>query len=175
MGVIAIITPDDVLDDDQIAPTRRGTPGEGGGVVPTGLAGYTYDGAAYCPECARDVEVTSGGDGETYNVATFPADHHDKRGFGVGIVSCTDEWDHPGAACDVCHKTLRTNILVYDEGGAYPTPVVEVRDPDGQGRTAEAFVLERDAGEARVMLAEDFTPYAEAGGISWIPASDIIT
>lgn len=180
MTVIAILQASDVVDQDQIAPTRRSTPGPDGGHVPTGLAGYVWDGAAYCPECATDVMVENpDGDGET-SVAEYPAytddgdPATDPNGFGVGVVSCSDEWDYLGASCHVCHRLLDTNILVYDGGGAHPTPVVEVRDPDGVGRFAEAFVLEVDQSDVRIMLAEEFSPYGDVGDTSWIPRSDVV-
>lgn len=115
MTVIAIITPEQYRDDDQIAPTMSRTPGDGGGYVPSRLAGYVYDGAAYCPACASDVTVTSADDDETYTLERFPAFDHDSNGFGVGIVSGTDEWDYPGATCHVCSRTLQTNVLVYEQ------------------------------------------------------------
>ena len=174
MSVIAIIGAADVTDDDNIAPTRRSTPGEGGGHVPTGLAGYVYDGAVYCPECAKEVEIECADDGETYTIARFPSHSHDPNGFGVGIVSCTDETDYGGDSCRVCHRLLDTNILVYDDQGPHPTPVVEIRDPDGQGRTVEAFVMENDGDDVRIMLAEEFRPYGEAGDTSWIPRADVL-
>jgi len=82
----SVTTAADFVDEpDQVAPTRRRTPGEGGGVVPGRLAGYTWDGAAYCPEC-----------------------------FGVGVVSGFDEADY-GFSCHICHRLLDTNVLVYDD------------------------------------------------------------
>lgn len=197
MPVIAIIGASDVVSDDQIAPTRRRTPGPDGGHVPTGLAGYTWDGAAYCPECAEDVYVTIGGlpdegalegvpvkeddDGEP----AVPLSHYpaydasgnpmtDPNGFGVGVISCTDETDYPGGSCFVCHRRLQTNVLVYDGGGAHPTPVVEVRDPDRVRDPVEAFVLETDGDDVRVILAEPFGSHGDAGTLSWIPRDDVV-
>lgn len=116
MPIATILTPDEYREDSDIAPTRRRTPGDGGGHVPCGLAGYTYDGAAYCPDCATDAETRPcAADGETYTVARFPAGETDTEGFGVGVISGTDEWDYPGAACDCCHRTLDTNVLVYEQ------------------------------------------------------------
>lgn len=180
MSVIAIIDARDVVDsEDQIAPRARGSGGPDGGVVPTGLAGYVWDGAAYCPECADDVEVElPDGDGSV-PISEYPAFDDDgdpvtdPNGFGVGTVSCSDEWDYPGASCHVCHRLLQTAILVYEDSGAHPDPV-EITDPDGKERYGVAFLLERDGDDARVILAEDFSPYGDQGDISWIPASQII-
>lgn len=179
MPVISILSAGDVADDDQIAPTRRSTPGDGGGIVPGGLAGYTHDGAAYCPECAGEVEATTT-DGDTYTLDHFPAFHDDgspvtdEHGFGVGIVSCTDEWDYPGATCHECGLILDTNILVYDEGGAHPHPVVRVRDPDRYRDPVTAFVLQQDDKDVQILLAEDFGSNGDAGTVSWIPRGDVI-
>lgn len=180
MPVIAVITAEETVPtEDDLAPTRSSTPGPDGGHVPGRLAGYTYDGAAYCPACAEDVEVETA-EGETYTLDHFPAFDddgnrvHDGSGFGVGIVSGTDEWDYPGASCHVCHRRLQTNVLVYDEGGAHPTPVVEVWGPDGDDRTAEAFVMEKEEEHVRVMLAENFYSYGDPGKTSWIPREDVV-
>jgi hypothetical protein len=175
MTVIAVLTADDVTDDPgDLAPAARRTPGESGGYVPGGLAGYVYDGEAYCPECAGDIEVVSADDGEQYTVESLPAGHHDSNGFGVGVVACTDEFDYPGASCGSCLRRLQTNVLIYDDGGAHPDPVVEVRDPDGMGVFAEAFLLAEDGTEVRIMLAEEFRPYGDAGDTSWIPREDVV-
>jgi hypothetical protein len=103
--------------DKELAPTRRATPSapdrDDGGLVPGGLAGYVYDGAAYCVECAEDVEVTDA-DGKSYSVAAFPADKTDGRGFGVGVISGMDEWDAPGPSCDVCLRRLDVSIIKYE-------------------------------------------------------------
>lgn len=98
---------------DDLAITKRRCYGESGGIVPGRCAGYTYDGAAYCPACAEEVEVTAS-DGTTYQMDHFPNGTWDSGGFGVGVLSGFDEWDEPGATCHVCHKRLRTNIIRYD-------------------------------------------------------------
>lgn len=100
----------------ETAPTDSHTPGPDGGYVPGRLAGYVWDGAAYCPDCASGVEIESP-DGEgTIRMTHYPAFETDPNGFGVGIVNGSDEWDYPGAVCDVCHSYLDTNVLVYREG-----------------------------------------------------------
>jgi len=110
-------TEEDGSNETELAPTRRATPSapdrDDGGLVPGRLAGYVYDGAAYCPECAEDVEVTDA-DGKSYSVATFPADKTDGRGFGVGVISGIDEWDAPGPSCTVCHRKLDVNLIKYE-------------------------------------------------------------
>lgn len=167
MSVIQVLSAETFTDSDDLAPTRRGTPGEGGGVVPTGLAGYTYDGAAYCPECAESAETRPcAADGDTYTVARFPSGEHDESGFGVGVVSCTDEWDYPGASCDICHKRLDTNVLVYDSGGAHPEPAEW--HADGVEHVP-VFVVTVDGDDAYVLLQTDAPPYGEAGDTSWVP------
>lgn len=174
MPVIAILQASDVTDD--VAGTRRRTPGGGGGVVPGRVAGYTHDGAAYCPGCAESVEVACVGDGETYTLDHFPAHGHDPSGFGVGVVSGTGEWDYPGAACDVCHTTLDTNILVYDEGGAHPHPVVEVAS-DAHDDTGQAAVLgDPDASGdiLPVVWLTDFGPHVSVGDIDEVDRDNII-
>lgn len=99
-------------DSTEVAPTRRRTPGPDGGIVPGRLAGYVYDGAHYCAECATDATAPApDGDGEI-PIAEYPAFETDGRGFGVGIVSGTDEIDY-GGACTVCHRLLDTNVLLY--------------------------------------------------------------
>lgn len=186
MPIIAILKADDVADADDVAPTKRSTPH---GSLPGGVAGYTWDGAAYCVGCAPDVTIPFNGtvspeaeaehdhddDGNLLiPMPQFPPGAHDPRGFGVGVVEGTDEWDYPGATCHECGDVLDTNVLVYDEGGAHPDPVVEVSDPDGMGEYATAFLLERDGDTAKVMLAEDFGQWADAGDTSWIPQDDLI-
>jgi len=105
-----------VESTDDLAPTRNHTPGETGGYVPQGLAGYVYNGACYCPECAFEVEIpTPDGDGET-DIAHFPAFETNETGCGVGVLNCSSETDYPGDVCDVCHRTLDTNVLVYRDG-----------------------------------------------------------
>ena len=103
---------------DDLAPTIRRTYGPSGGIVPGYCAGYVYDGAAFCPECAAEIDVPTA-DGETYKMDHYPAYDDegrtitDGRGFGVGVLSGFDEWDAPGASCDVCSRRLRTNIIHY--------------------------------------------------------------
>jgi len=171
MSVIAILNAESVTDDDDLARTARQLPG---GAWPGRAAGYTYDGAAYCLDCSGDVTIECADDGETYTMPEFPADCHDPNGFGVGVVSVSGEWDYPGASCHVCHDRLNTNLLVYDGHNAHPTPVVEVRDPDGAGEFATAYLLTDDDTEVRIMLAEEFPPYGGAGDTSWIPRGDVV-
>lgn len=102
-----------VESHDDLAPTTAGTPGPDGGLVPGRCVGYVYDGAAFCPECAAEIDVPTA-DGETYKMDHYPADTWDGRGFGVGVLSGFDEWDEPGASCDVCHRRLQTNIIRYE-------------------------------------------------------------
>mgnify|MGYP006272893355 FL=1 len=108
-----------VSDASDLAPTTAGTPGPDGGIVPGRCAGYVYDGAAFCPECAAEIEIDTA-DGETYKMDHFPAFDDegrtitDGRGFGVGVLSGFDETDYPGDSCDVCHRRLRTNIIRYE-------------------------------------------------------------
>lgn len=52
-------------------------------------------------------------------------------------------------------------------------PVVRVTDPDGMGRTATAFALERSGSDVRIMLGENFRPYGIRGDISWIPIYEV--
>ena len=171
MSVIQVLSADTFTDSDDLAPTRRGTPGEGGGVVPTGLAGYVYDGAAYCPECAESAETRPcSADGETYTVARFPSGGHDEAGFGVGIVSCTDESDYPGDSCFICHRRLDTNVLVYDDG---PHPEPAEWHADGVEHVP-VFVVTTDGDDAYVMLQEDTPPHGEAGDLSWVPQRELV-
>jgi hypothetical protein len=171
MGVIGNLSAESVTDDDDLAPTARELPG---GVWPGGAAGYIYDGAAYCLSCAPDVSVESAGDGEMYPLTEFPPGGHDPDGFGVGVVAANDEWDYPGASCHVCGDRLNTTLLVHDYPHGHPHPVVEVRDPNDMGRHAAAYLLDDDDTEVRIMLAEDFAPYGEAGATSWIPRDDVV-
>lgn len=103
----------------QLAGTTGRTYGKGGGMVPGRCAGYTYDGACYCPDCASDFDVPTA-DGETFKMDHYPAyddDGHpvtDGRGFGVGVLSKFDETDFPGDSCDVCHLRLQTTIIRYE-------------------------------------------------------------
>jgi hypothetical protein len=133
-----VTTAEEYVDEpDQIAPTRRSTPGHGGGHVPGRLAGYTWDGAAYCPECAGDVFVEIAGEPPEGALEEAPevreGDHGqpavpipyyppfsddgepitDPRGFGVGVVSGLDEADY-GFSCHICHRLLDTNVLTYE-------------------------------------------------------------
>ncbi|UBF22794.1 hypothetical protein M1M38_gp101 [Halorubrum tailed virus 27] len=102
-----------VESKDDLAPTTRRTYGPSGGIVPGYCAGYVYDGAAFCPECAAEIDVPTA-DGESHKMDAYPADATDGHGFGVGVISGFDEWDEPGASCDVCHRRLRTNIIRYE-------------------------------------------------------------
>lgn len=97
----------------QIANTTRRTYGESGGYVFGRCAGYTYDGAAYCPDCAADIEVPTS-DGDSFKMNEYPADTWDGRGFGVGVVSGMSEWDAPGPSCDVCHLRLDVTTIEYE-------------------------------------------------------------
>ena len=96
-----------------LAPTRRSTFGPSGGIVPGRCVGYTYDGAAYCIECAAEIEIEAS-DGESYAMDHFPDGEWDGRGFGVGVLSGFSEVDFPGDSCHVCHRRLQTNIIRYD-------------------------------------------------------------
>lgn len=99
-------------EETEVAGTRRRTPGPDGGIVPGRLAGYTHNGAHYCPECATETTATAP-DGESeIPIAEYPAFETAPNGTGVGVVSGTAEIDY-GGACDVCHKLLDTNILLY--------------------------------------------------------------
>jgi hypothetical protein len=71
-----------------------------------------YDGAAFCPVCAAEIDVPTA-DGENFKMDHYPAETWDGRGFGVGVLSGFDETDYPGDSCDVCHRRLRTNIIHY--------------------------------------------------------------
>jgi hypothetical protein len=102
------------MSDVDYAPTTRRTYGPDGGVVVGRCAGYTYDGAAYCPACAADIEVPTS-DGDSFPMNEYPMDTWDGRGFGVGVISGLDEWDAPGASCHVCHGRLQTNIIPMEE------------------------------------------------------------
>jgi hypothetical protein len=52
--------------------------------------------------------------------------------------------------------------------------VPRVRDPDGAGEFATAYLLTDDDTEVRIMLAEEFPPYGGAGDTSWIPRGDVV-
>lgn len=101
------------MDTDMAITTAR-TYGRDGGIVPGRCAGYTYDGAAYCPACAEEIDVPTA-DGETYKMDHYPAETWDENGFGVGVISGFSEWDAPGASCDCCFKRLNTNIIHYED------------------------------------------------------------
>ena len=108
-----------VSDASDLAPTRASTPGPSGGYVPGRCVGYVYDGAAYCVECAAEIEIDTA-DGETYKMDHFPAYDDDGRpvtdgrGFGVGVLSGFDETDEPGDSCFCCHRRIQTNIIRYE-------------------------------------------------------------
>lgn len=99
----------------ETAPTTRRTYGEGGGIVPGRCAGYTYDGACYCTDCASEVVVLTAG-GDEYPMDHYPAfddDGHpvtDGHGFGVGVLSGFSETDH-GDSCTVCFRRLQTTVI----------------------------------------------------------------
>jgi hypothetical protein len=99
-----------VESNDDLAPTTARCYGPSGGYVPYRCAGYTYNGAAYCVECAAEIEVTDS-DGETWKIDHFPDETWDEYGFGVGVLSGASETEYPGDSCDVCHRRLPTNIL----------------------------------------------------------------
>ena len=107
------------MSEIEIASTTRRTYGKDGGIVPGRCAGYTYDGAAYCPACAAEIDVPTA-DSDSYKMDHYPAFDDegrsitDGRGFGVGVISGFDEWDSPGASCDVCMRRLDTNIIEYE-------------------------------------------------------------
>jgi hypothetical protein len=170
MPVIAILDAEEVTDDENLAGYTRSTPGPNGGTVPTGCAGYTHDGAAYCPDCASEQTVVApDGDG-SIPMDHYPAFKTDPNGFGVGVLSRTDEWDYPGASCHVCHDRLQTRLLVYDDGGAHP-PAAEMETDYG---VVSVFVIETDGEDARTMLAEDYVPLGSAGDVSWCPKHRLI-
>jgi len=78
------------------------------------IAGYVYNGAAYCTLCAEDVDVTVGGETVPMPEAA-ERDAWDDAGFGVGYVRTSSEWDAPGATCDLCHLRLPTRVIHYDD------------------------------------------------------------
>lgn len=91
-------------DRDDVANTTNGAR----------TAGFTYDGAAYCPACAEDVTVTINGETMTMPEAA-EVRGTDENGFGVGLVQTSSEWDAPGASCTVCHDRLATRLIHYDD------------------------------------------------------------
>lgn len=171
--IIVVAATDITTDDAEVADTTRSTPGPDGGAVPGRCAGYVWDGAAYCPECAREVEAEApDGDG-TIPLSHYPAFETDPNGFGVGVIAGWDEWDYPGASCDVCLRRLDTNVLVYLDGGPSPHRHCWVSDPDGMGETARAWILDTDGDDVLVMLAESFRPWGRAGDTTWLPRDDV--
>jgi len=103
----------EAFDNVDVAGTRRSTPGPDGGIVPGRLAGYAYDGAHYCPACAAETTAPAPDGDREIPIAEYPAFETDPYGFGVGIVSGTDEIDY-GGSCHVCHKLLDTNVILYE-------------------------------------------------------------
>jgi len=100
-------------DRDDVAQTRNGGR----------TAGYAYNGAAYCPSCAEDREVTIGGETMSMPDAS-EVRATDENGFGVGLIQCSSEWDAPGASCTVCHDRLATRLIHYDDNQAADGHVV---------------------------------------------------
>lgn len=162
MSVIAVVNARDIHDESELATSR------GKNVV-----GYTYNGAHYCPECARNVTVQSS-DGEEYAMTDFPDGEHDSFGSGVGKVRTDERVDYPGGTCTVCLQRLDTRINVYNDGGAHPEPVLEIQDPGTSGETVHAFFRERSNGEILVMFAEDLRTYCDAGTKSWVSEEDVV-
>lgn len=103
------ITDVDAADDDVANTTNAGF-----------TAGFAYDGAAYCPACAEEQTVTIDGD-ELAMPDAAEVRGADERGFGVGLIQTSSEWDAPGASCTVCRDRLSTRLIHYDD------------DPDAEG------------------------------------------
>lgn len=102
----------DVESESELAPTRRSYGGPDGGYVPGRLAGFTYNGDTYCPDCADDihVEFPSG----EYPMSAAPAFETDETGTGVASLSGFAEALEPGHSCGVCFRRLQTNIIPED-------------------------------------------------------------
>jgi len=175
MSVIAVLTADRVADDDtDIGRLNGRTPGDGGGVVPTGLAGYQHDGAVYCPTCAASETVVCAATGESYTLPQFPNDETTTDGCYVGVITGTNESDYPGDICHECKCLLDTNVLVYDGGGAPPTPVVRVQGDDDT-EPVTAFVLcELDDHVEVIYAPESDHCEVESGDISTVPREWVV-
>jgi len=180
MTVIAVLKASRLADDDQtVARTSRRTPSPDSKRVPGRLAGYVYAGAHYCIDCACSTSAECAGTGESYTLTQFPPDGVDPDGFGVGLLTCSDEVDYPGASCSQCGDRLETNVLVYHDGGAHPDPLVEIDEPGSDRPPVEAFVLgdaDRD-GYTNVMLVGPPSDGVEPGTVDtvadhWIVEED---
>lgn len=129
-----------------------------------GMVAFDHDGERYCAECVNPGYADVCLEDET-------AIPHG------GPVPSGSEIDCPGASCGNCLRRIEGFTVLHYDGVCQPEycpdMAVEVADPDGLGRTAEAALLERDGGDVRIMLKEDFPPYGESGDTSWIPESDL--
>lgn len=135
------------------------------GTSTTDVVAVDFDGGRYCRECANPEYVELCRE----SPRSIP--------YG-GPVERGSEVDCPGTACDHCLRRIADmTVLHYDDVcDPFSCPDMRgvVRDPDGQGRTAEVAVLEWDDGDVLIMLREEFRPYGEAGDQSWIPEADLI-
>lgn len=77
------------------------------------VTGYTYNGEAYCPACARKIEVPTS-DGRTFKMNEYPTNTWDSFGFGVGAIFSDSEWDAPGPCCGGCVEQIETTLIHYE-------------------------------------------------------------
>lgn len=175
MSVIAVLTADRVADDDtDIGRLNSRTPGDSGVVVPTGLAGYQHNGEVYCPTCAASETVVCSDTDETYTLTQFPTGASTTDGSTVGIITGSSETDYPGDICDGCGCLLDTNVIVYDGGGAHPTPVVRVQGDDDT-EPVTAFVLYELDDHVEVIYAPESDDHeVESGDISTVPREWVV-
>lgn len=150
---------DDAPDPDQFDA------GEAVETTYKGHIAFDHDGARYCPDCINP------------EYADLCLEDPRKIPHG-GPVEAGAEADCPGYyGCGHCNRKI-TGFTALHYGGVCdpftcPDMATRIADPDGRDRTAEAAILERDGGDVRVMLREDFKPHGETGDTSWIPESDL--
>jgi hypothetical protein len=127
----------------------------------------------FCKTCARDML----GDDlfSQLKEDNLGYDHPKADQYGnVAAVLSTEEWDCPGANCGHCGVPIDVRVIHYDsvcQPEYCPRMATMVADPDGVRDPVEAAILERDDGDARIMLKEDFDSHGDEGDTSWIPES----
>jgi len=126
--------------------------------------GATHDGEVYCLDCISE-EYLRFGIEDPYQIP-----------YG-GPYPLGTEVDCPGSSCGHCLRRLEgATVLHYDgvcDPFSCPDMAVRVADPDGVREPVEAALLERDGGDVRIMLREDFGSHGDVGDESWIPESDL--
>lgn len=153
---------DDAPDPDQF-DTGDEVHIPGSGI--TDVVAVDYDGGRYCLECANPDYVE------------LCKDDPRQIPFG-GPVDRGSEVDCPGSACDHCHRRIADmTVLHYGDvcdPFSCPDMAARARDPDRVRDPVEVAILERDGGDVRIMLREDFGSHGERGDTSWVPEEDIL-